>query len=108
MDSLEISFLKDRIYTQISGGERQMVLIARALTQAASFTVLDEPTSNLDFGNQMRVLSQIKRLAETGLGVIMTTHFPDHAYLCSTQVALMKKRRFFLSVHRTKWLPRRT
>lgn len=96
MDSLEISFLKDRIYTQISGGERQMVLIARALTQQPLLLVLDEPTSNLDFGNQMRVLSQIKRLAETGLGVIMTTHFPDHAYLCSTQVALMKKGGFFI------------
>lgn len=96
LETLGISFLQDRIYTEISGGERQMVLIARALTQQPDVLVLDEPTSNLDFGNQVRVLEQIKKLAERGLGVIMTSHFPDHAFLCSTKVALMQRNNVFI------------
>lgn len=96
LDTLEISFLGDRVYTEISGGERQMVLIARALTQEPQILVMDEPTSNLDFGNQIRVLSQINKLAQRGLGVIMTSHFPDHAFLCSAKVALLQKNNSFL------------
>lgn len=95
LETLGISFLKERIYTEISGGERQMVLIARALTQQPNILVLDEPTSNLDFGNQIRVLEQINRLAKRGLGVIMTSHFPDHAFLCSTKVALLQRNNIF-------------
>ncbi|AGL03090.1 ABC transporter ATP-binding protein [Desulfoscipio gibsoniae] len=95
LDILNVSFLKDRIYTEISGGERQMVLIARALAQQPEILVMDEPTSNLDFGNQIRVLEQINRLSQKGLGVIMTSHFPDHAFLCSTKVALMQRNNVF-------------
>ncbi|SNX54951.1 ABC transporter ATP-binding protein [Thermoanaerobacterium sp. RBIITD] len=95
LETLGVSFLKDRIYTEISGGERQMVLIARAITQQPDILVMDEPTANLDFGNQIRVLEQIKRLAQKGLGVIMTSHFPDHAFLCSTKVALMQRNNVF-------------
>lgn len=97
LESLNILFLKDRIYTEISGGERQMVLITRALTQMPEILVMDEPTSNLDFGNQIRVLEQINRLAKSGLGVIMTSHFPDHAFLCSTKVALLQKNNVFIT-----------
>ncbi|MHC1682775.1 MAG: ABC transporter ATP-binding protein [Clostridiaceae bacterium] len=96
LERLGISFLKDRIYTEISGGERQMVLIARALTQQPNILVMDEPTSNLDFGNQIRVLEQINRLSKSGLGIIMTSHFPDHAFLCSTKVALMQRENKFI------------
>ncbi len=92
---LGISFLKDRIYTEISGGERQMVLIARALTQQPEILIMDEPTSNLDFGNQIRVLEQINKLSKKGLGVIMTSHFPNHVFLCSTKVALMQRNNVF-------------
>lgn len=95
MEMLQISYLKDRIYTEISGGERQMVLIARALTQEPDFLIMDEPTSNLDFGNQIRVLEQINRLSQTGLGIIMTSHFPDHAFLCSSKVALFERNNKF-------------
>ncbi|BAH06636.1 hypothetical protein CKR_1585 [Clostridium kluyveri NBRC 12016] len=95
LETLGISFLKNKIYTEISGGERQMVLIARALTQQPSILVMDEPTSNLDFGNQIRVLEQINSLVKKGLGVIMTTHFPDHTFLCSSKVALMQKNNIF-------------
>jgi iron complex transport system ATP-binding protein len=91
LEELGISFLRDRVYTEISGGERQMVLIARALVQEPEVLFMDEPTSNLDFGNQIRVLNQIRRLAASGLGIVMTTHFPDHAFLCSSKVVLMQR-----------------
>lgn len=91
LESLEAGHLKSRVYTEISGGERQMVLIARALMQQPRFLLMDEPTSNLDFGNQMRVLAQAERFARQGVGIVMTSHFPDHAFLCSTKVALMRR-----------------
>ncbi|NLX90892.1 MAG: ABC transporter ATP-binding protein [Firmicutes bacterium] len=95
LDTLGISHLADRVYTEISGGERQLVLIARALTQQPQILIMDEPTSNLDFGNQARVLGQINELAKKGLAVIMTSHFPNHVFLCSTKVALMQKNNKF-------------
>ncbi len=91
LEILGIAYLRDRVYTEISGGERQMVLIARALMQDPKFLMMDEPTSNLDFGNQMRVLQQVRMLAEKGMGIIMTSHFPDHAFLCCTKAAVMCK-----------------
>ncbi len=90
MDILNISYLKDKIYTEISGGERQLVLIARALAQKPQILIMDEPTSNLDFGNQIKVLQHIKQLAKSGLAIIMSTHYPDHALQYSSKVALMK------------------
>ena len=87
--------LRDQRYTEISGGERQLVLIARALAQEPTLLLLDEPTSHLDYGHQMSVLQTIHRLAvERRLTVIMATHFPDHALLIANQVALMKEGRF--------------
>lgn len=86
---LGVDFLANKVYTEVSGGERQMVLIARALMQEPKFLMMDEPTSNLDFGNQMRVLQQVRMLAEKGMGIIMTSHFPDHAFMCCTKAAVM-------------------
>ncbi|MDD3363372.1 MAG: ABC transporter ATP-binding protein [Syntrophomonas sp.] len=96
LESLGVSFLANRVYTELSGGERQMVLIARALTQEPAFIMMDEPTSNLDFGNQVRVLRHISKLAQDGLGIIMTTHFPDHAFQCHCKVALMQRNDVFI------------
>ena len=91
MESLEISYLRDKTYTQISGGERQMVLIARALAASPSLLVMDEPTANLDFGNQIHVLECIRKLSRKGLGVLMTTHSPDHTFLCCDRVILITR-----------------
>lgn len=95
LEMLGIAYLRDRDYTKISGGERQMVLIARALMQKPAFLMMDEPTSSLDFGNQMRVLAQVCALARRGVGVIMTSHFPDHAYLCCDKAAVMSRTKPF-------------
>ena len=97
MDRLGIGHLADRIYTELSGGERQMVLIARALAQEPAFLMMDEPTSNLDFGNQARVLENICNLAASGLGIIMTTHEPDHVFQCGANVSLMMNGKKYLS-----------
>ncbi|MGP1441414.1 MAG: ABC transporter ATP-binding protein [Anaerovoracaceae bacterium] len=96
MEMLNISYLRNKTYTQISGGERQMVLITRALTQEPKLLVMDEPTANLDFGNQVHVLECISNLSSSGLGVLMTTHNPDHAFLCCDRVILLTKDREIL------------
>jgi iron complex transport system ATP-binding protein len=91
LEEMGITHLRDEIYTDISGGERQLVMIARALAQEPKMLVLDEPTASLDYGNTVRVLARIKALADMGYGVIMTTHNPDQAFLMSSNVALLMK-----------------
>lgn len=81
--------LKSKPYTHISGGERQLVLIARTLAQEPEVIMLDEPTSHLDFRNQNLVLRIVNQLADNGMAVLMTSHMPDHALWYSDQVALM-------------------
>jgi len=92
--SLDIEYLKDTPYNEISGGEQQLTFIARVLTQEPKLLVLDEPTSHLDFGNQIRALNVIEKLAKDGLAIIMTSHFPDHVLMSGTKVAIMKDRGF--------------
>jgi iron complex transport system ATP-binding protein len=87
--SLGIAELAREDYTRISGGQRQLVLIARALTQGAPFLVMDEPTASLDFGNQAMVLARIRDLAAEGYGVVLSTHDPDHALLVANRVAII-------------------
>jgi iron complex transport system ATP-binding protein len=87
--SLGIREIAEHDYTQISGGQRQLVLIARALTQGAPFLIMDEPTASLDFGNQAMVLARIRELAADGYGIVLSTHDPDHALLLATRVAII-------------------
>ena len=93
LERMQLAPLADSIYTRISGGERQLTLIARALAQEANIVVMDEPTANLDFGNQVRVLEHIQSLARSGIGVLLSTHDPDQAFLCATRVALLHRGR---------------
>lgn len=81
----------DRDYTLLSGGEQQLVLIARALAQQPKLLVMDEPCSSLDLGNQVRVIEQVLDLAAEGLGVIMTTHDPNHALMCDGDVLCLSR-----------------
>ncbi|HVQ04363.1 MAG TPA: ABC transporter ATP-binding protein [Burkholderiaceae bacterium] len=90
LERLGIAALGDRPVTQISGGERQLVLVARALAQEPRCVVLDEPTASLDFGNQGHVLREIRRLAASGLAVLFTTHDPNHALRFADQVLLIR------------------
>lgn len=92
LDELGIAHLRDRDYTQISGGEQQMALIARSLMQDANILMMDEPTAALDFGNQVSVLTCIRHLAARNHGIIMTTHNPDHAFLCCDRAVLITRR----------------
>ena len=93
MERLGIGDLAHRDYSRLSGGQRQLVLIARALAQDAPLIVMDEPTASLDFGNQAQVLAQIGALVRDasfeGRGVILSTHDPDQAFALDARVLLM-------------------
>jgi len=90
LTELGIAHLVDSMFSQISGGERQLTLIGRALVQKAELLIMDEPTSSLDYGNQVRILKVISRLANQGYSIIMTSHFPNQAFLLCNKVLIMK------------------
>jgi iron complex transport system ATP-binding protein len=89
LDRLAIAHLARRAFTELSGGERQLVLIARALAQGARLLLLDEPAAGLDYGNQLRLLALLRRLAAEGCGVLLTTHQPEHVLLGSDRVLVL-------------------
>ena len=93
LEHLRIEKLTYKKYSELSGGEQQIVLIARALVQDAKFIIMDEPASNLDFENQKKVLECLKQLSERGLGVILSSHSPDHAIFCDTKVVMIDKKK---------------
>jgi iron complex transport system ATP-binding protein len=90
MATMGIEHLAQREWLRVSGGERQLALIARALAQQPRILALDEPTSSLDFGNQLRVLDAVRSLArERGLTVLLSTHHPEQAFACADRVAVL-------------------
>ena len=89
MESLGIAHLRDAGYGEISGGERQLALIARALVQQAKILIMDEPTANLDYGNQFRVMCRISDLAKEGYSILLSTHNPDHAFLYANRTLMI-------------------
>jgi iron complex transport system ATP-binding protein len=91
LERFGIAALASRPYTMISGGERQLVLLARALAQEPQFIVLDEPTASLDFGNQGKVMREIRALAKSGHGVLFTTHDPNHALRAADRAYLLRE-----------------
>ena len=91
MESLGIAHLAEKKCSAISGGELQMVLIARALASEPEILILDEPESNLDFKNQLIVLDTITKLAQKGMTCIFNTHYPEHALQRSHKALLLSK-----------------
>jgi iron complex transport system ATP-binding protein len=94
LERVGILHLKDRPYTRLSGGERQLVLLARILVQEPDVILLDEPTTHLDLRNQVLTLRIVRALATDGVSMIMTTHDPNHALWFGGRTALMKDGRF--------------
>lgn len=89
LEDVGIRHLRDKVYTEISGGERQLLMIAKALGQEPKILIMDEPTANLDYGNMILVMDCIRMLAEKGLCVIFTTHMPDQAFMCQAKTAML-------------------
>jgi iron complex transport system ATP-binding protein len=89
LEQVGILQLKNRPYTELSGGERQLALLSRTLVQQPEILLLDEPTSHLDFRNQVQCLRAVGRLAAEGVTMIMTTHDPNHAFLFPGRAVLM-------------------
>ena len=100
LNDMGIGHLKDRPYTKLSGGETQLVMIARALVQQAPVMILDEPTAHLDFRYELKIMEVIRKLVkENGLSIIMATHFPNHAFYfenagIDTEIALLHNGEF--------------
>ncbi|MCQ2546638.1 MAG: ABC transporter ATP-binding protein [Clostridia bacterium] len=90
LEDMGISHLADRGYGRISGGERQLVLLARAIVQNAKILVMDEPTANLDYGNQFRVMEKIRELVDNGYTIIISTHNPEHALLFAEKAFVLQ------------------
>lgn len=88
--ALGMEKLFDRGCMKISGGERQLMLLARALVQDASMLIMDEPTANLDYGNSCRVMERVKRLGQNGYTIIFSTHDPNQAFSYATKVLALK------------------
>ena len=82
--------LRDRLVTELSGGELQLVTIARALAQTPRMLLLDEPTSHLDLGNKRRVLNVLRNVADEGRSVVLTTHDPNAAASVADHVVLLR------------------
>lgn len=78
-----------KIYTEMSGGEQQLVTIARVLTQNAKVILLDEPTNHLDYRNQHRTIEMLQQLSQEGYIIITTTHNPDHAFLLGGNAGIL-------------------
>lgn len=97
MADLGIAKLAHRPYTELSGGERQQVSIARAIVQQPDIIMLDEPTNHLDYGNQLRMMRLIQKLSQKGYTIMITSHMPDHVLLLGGKVGMLNKDGSFLS-----------
>ncbi|MDD5406274.1 MAG: ABC transporter ATP-binding protein [Sulfurovaceae bacterium] len=93
LSKIGISNLANKPFGQLSGGQKQMVLLARALTQEVDTFIMDEPVSGLDYGNQIRLLELISELSRQGYTFLKTTHYPDHALLVSSRVVVMNNKK---------------
>lgn len=89
LERMNISNLADRNYMHISGGEQQLVLVARVIAQQAKIIIMDEPCSNLDYGNQIKLMQEVKKLSREGYLIIQSTHNPEQALLFADKVMIL-------------------
>ncbi len=89
LERLQVGHLEHRRFQELSGGERQLVLVARALAQQAPLLVLDEPCAGLDIGHQVQLLQALRSLARAGYAILLSTHSPDHAFFLRARVGLL-------------------
>lgn len=89
LEKINIAHLGNKVFGQLSGGQKQMVLLARAIAQEVNVFIMDEPVAGLDYGNQIRLLELINELSAQGYTFLKTTHYPDHALLVSSRVVVM-------------------
>ena len=94
-EKLGIIHLLSKDINKISGGERQLAFIARALTQESKIIIMDEPTASLDYGNQLRLFEIIMGLKEKGKTIVFTTHNPEHVKLIDCDVAIINDGRIY-------------
>jgi iron complex transport system ATP-binding protein len=95
LEALGISDLAQRDATRVSGGQRQLALVARALAQQARIIVMDEPTASLDLGNRLRILDRVRKLAADGVAVLLSTHEPEQAFAVADTVAVFGRGNLF-------------
>ena len=91
LGKVRLDRLADRSYLELSGGERQLVLIARALAQNSDFLIMDEPASGLDYGNQFHLLQVIQELSLEGFSIVLTTHHPEQAVFLGGRAILLRE-----------------
>jgi iron complex transport system ATP-binding protein len=89
MERVGVAGLQDRLFPTLSGGEQQLVLIARAIAAGCPVLVLDEPATGLDLKNQVRVLTLLRELMTDGMALLLSTHHPDHALYLADRVVLL-------------------
>lgn len=97
LEKLSIAHLASRSFQTLSGGEQQLVLIARALVQEAPILVMDEPTASLDFGNQYMVMNVISKLSHSSYLILLSTHTPEHALQYANKVIALQNGSIFFS-----------
>jgi len=97
MKMVDIEALAERFYMNLSGGQRQLVLLARAFAQDANIMLLDEPTSNLDFKNQLLIWSIIRKIVDHGKSAVICTHDPNHVLWFCDRVMILGNEGFIIA-----------
>lgn len=104
IEKVGIGHLKNRPFTELSGGEQQMAMIARVLAQEPEVILLDEPTSHLDIFNQAKILKLVKALVDSGLTIVAILHDPNSAFVYGDEFIFLKDGMVYpLSAHQKPW-----
>lgn len=93
MEQMDLLGYRDAYYSELSGGEQQIILIARAIAQGSDYIIMDEPASNLDYSNQKKLLDTILNLTKNNKGILMASHTPEHAFVCCNKALLITRGR---------------